>query len=62
VTTSLVRWQLCSAGARIELTREEASYALSWADRIDGWTDSDSKPLFVYLTKPTGEVATGEIG
>ena len=42
---------LLSGRARIELTREEASFALSWAERIEGWTDSDIKPLFVY---PTG--------
>jgi hypothetical protein len=33
---------------RVEVSREEAARALEWAARIDGWEDSEPKPLYVY--------------
>ena len=39
---------LAHGRTRVELTRDEAGAALTWAERIDGWTDAQPKPLHVY--------------
>ena len=43
---------LLGGRARIELTPEEANYALAWAGSIEGWPSADPKPLFVYPQNP----------
>jgi hypothetical protein len=45
---------LLGGRARVELTREEAGHAMAWAGGIDGWPDTDSKPLIVYPAHALG--------
>jgi hypothetical protein len=51
---------LLGGRARIELSRAEARHALAWAGTVEGWADSDTKPLFVYPTNLVGEFADSE--
>jgi hypothetical protein len=37
---------------RVEVTAQEATQALIWAENVDGWAAADPKPLFVHHSGP----------
>jgi hypothetical protein len=52
---------LLSGRRRVEVTAQEATQAIVWAENIDGWAAADPKPVFVH--RPGGAPAppgTGE--
>jgi hypothetical protein len=44
--------------SRVEVTADEASDALAWARRLDGWNDDELAPLWVYPVDPSAEPDT----
>ena len=43
---------LLAGRTRVEVEREAASEALTWAGSVDGWADADPKPLTVHPHDP----------
>ena len=39
---------LAHGRTRVEVTRDEAGAAITWAEHVDGWAGADPKPLHVY--------------
>jgi hypothetical protein len=42
---------LLAGRVRVEVSRVEAERALEWAARIDGWPDSETKPVYMYRSE-----------
>jgi hypothetical protein len=39
---------LLTGRRRVEVTAQEATQAIVWAENIDGWAAADPKPVFVH--------------
>jgi len=52
---------LLAGRSRVEVSREEATHALAWAEGVDGWAAADPKPLVVYPADPPSERALGGV-
>jgi hypothetical protein len=43
---------LLTGRQRVEVTAQEATQAIIWAENVDGWAAAEPKPLFVHHSGP----------